>query len=699
MTEMGNKFLDAALQYIELGMSVVILGKHGKLPTTAHTPNGLKDCTNDPEIARKWWEVTPKCNVGVVCGEPSGGIVVIDVDTKKVDGYGNMREWEIEHGEMPETATCCTPTGGYHFYYRVNREVRPSVNEDLGIDIRGDGSLAVVPPSIHPDTETEYVWEFPPDEHEIAMADERVYEFIEYVRPKPANDGNGESFPKVDASEFREGGRNNQLYKMACGLMSQSWDDDAIIASIETYNSMSGNPLPKAEVDKLLRSALSLPKGKSDEFYKNELMPSGGQLRGIATSRFNHVTVADKLLTKYGACYLDGAPAVFDGLHYSIGWDAIERAVISLKPNATQKNRNEVRDYLRIMMPSESPAPSNYIAFRNGVLDVDTMELLTLTPEMRIPNVIPHDWNPDARSEILDRTMAKISCNNPFIEHNLFEFIGLCMMRDSKYGYSAILLGKPGDNASNGKSTYIKMIGNILGRENYSALDLGVVAKRFQALQIMGKLANLGDDIGNEFVRGNDLAVVKKIITGEDVYTDVKGTKGLTFRPYCTMIFSANEMPKLGDDSEGMMRRMFPIRFNAKFRDTDPDFDPDISSKLKSEECMEAAIVRGIAGLKRVMANRRPTPNDDSEDMVNQIRLDNSSLLQWMDDSGITREEMVGWTSGYAYERYKEWCDRGGARNPFGKYAFGKEVSSKLNLVTVVERRDGSTARVYAPRA
>ena len=688
----GNRFLDAALEYIGLGMSVVILGKESKETVTVHTPNGLLDATKDPDKARGWWTLTPKCNVGMVCGAPSGNIVIIDIDTKHVDGYENMRDWEREHGEMPETVTCCTPTGGYHFYYRVDREIRPSTNELLGIDVRGDGSYAVLPPSVHPDTKTEYVWEFAPGEHEIAEANDAVYEFIEYVKPKDDESGEQE-ISRVDASDFKEGNRNNQLYKMACGLMAQSWDDDAIIASIETYNANSKNPLPGNEVQKLLKSALKLPKGKSEEYYKGEL-----SVGASPEKRFNHVSVANELLTKYGACFLDGAPAVFDGFHYRIGWEAIERGVIKIRPSASQKNRNEVRDYLRLVMPQESPAPSKFIAFKNGVLDVETMDLLTLSPDMRIPNVIPHDWKPDAQSDVLDAVIARISCNNPFIEHNLFEFIGLCMMRDSKYGYSAILLGKQGDNASNGKSTYIKLIGNILGRDNYSALDLGVVAKRFQTLQIMGKLANLGDDIGNEFVKGNDLAVVKKIITGEDVYTDVKGTKGLTFRPYCTMIFSANELPKLGDDSDGVMRRLFPIRFNAKFSPQDPDFDPDIGEKLKEEGCIEAAIVRGVAGLKRVMENRHPTPNDDSQDMIRQIRMDNSSLLQWLDDMEIKRENIIGWTTAGAYESYQEWCGKNGVRNPFGKYAFGREMGSKMNLVTVVEKRDGKSARVYGER-
>ena len=671
-----SRFLDAALQYIDMGMSVVVLGKESKETITRWTPNGLLDATRDKAVAEEWWTLTPKCNIGVVCGAASGGIVIIDVDCKDgIDGYENMRDWEREHGEMPETAICCTPTGGYHLYYRADREVRPSVNKSLGIDVRGDGSYAVLPPSVHPDTKTEYVWEFPPDEVPIAQADERVYEFIEYVRPDEEKSDDGAR--RVDASTFEKGGRNNQLYKMACSMMAQSWDDDAIETSIVTYNRMADDPLPDAEVQKLLRSALKLPKGRSDAYYKGELMPKD------SLSPKSHVSIAKTVMARRSACFLDGVPAVFDGVMYQMGWDAVERAILEVRGDATDKARNEVIKYLRLVMPHEKASPPNFIGFSNGVLDLDTMELMSFTPDMRIPNVIPHDWNPDAQSDVLDKTMRRIACGDPFIEHNLFEFIGLCMYRSCKYAYAAVLLGRKSETASNGKSTYIDLLRNIIGDDNYSVLDLNELGQRFQQGNMAGKLANLADDISSEFARGNNLTVFKKVVAGTEIGTDVKNRAGFKFVPYCTMVLSANKFPKLETPDDGVMRRLFPIRFNAHFTPDDPDFDPEIGEKLKSEECLEAAIVRGIAGLKRVIKNKRPTPNAESESMANAIKVENSSILQWIEDAEITRNDFLdNWTTKGAYESYTAWCHDSGIRNPYGKPQFGVEVCSNFKLET-----------------
>ena len=79
------------------------------------------------------------------------------------------------------------------------------------------------------------------------------------------------------------------------------------------------------------------------------------------------------------------------------------------------------------------------------------------------------------------------------------------------------------------------MIKALLGGDNYSTLDLETLGHNdFQVGQLVGKLANIGDDISNEFVKGGVLSVFKKIVSGDDVYTDVKGGQGYHFRPYCT---------------------------------------------------------------------------------------------------------------------------------------------------------------------
>lgn len=691
----SNKFLDAAIEYLGLGLSVVILGKESKEPVTVHTPNGLKDATHDPDVARGWWELTPKCNVGAVLGAASGGIVVIDIDRKHgVDGYETMRDWEMEHGDMPETATCCTPTGGYHLYYRADREIRPSTNDRLGVDIRGDDSYVVMPPSVHPDTKTEYTWEFPPDEVGIADADELVYEFIEYVRPASEGDGGGAA-PFDMPDEVREGMRDVTMYKFACSERAHDRPMGVTIAAALEYNKTCFKPpLPESEVRKKVESAYKHAPGFSDE-VRGKLAESNGGAETVPKVS-KHVEVANVLLDKYSACYLDGAPAVFNGLTYRIGWTPVERAVLREWRNAKDRERKEVVKYLDLVMPREKQSPPNFIGFENGVLDVNTMDLMSFSPDFRIPNVIPHDWNPDARSDVLDATLSKIACGDPYIEANLCEFIGLCMYRSGKYAFAAILLGRKTEKASNGKSTYINLLKNVLGKDNFSALSLCDFGEKFNRQYLSGKLANLGDDISSEFTKGASLEVFKKAVSGDTIHTDVKNGKGYDFEPYCTVVLSANEFPKMENLDDGVLRRLFPIRFNAHFSADDPDFNPEIKDLFKeSEEIAEAAIVRGIWGLRRVMEQRRPTDNAESRSMVRDIQTDNSSILQWIDDEQRTRDEFEETMVGAVYEWYEKWCARSGVRNSFAKWQFSKKVCEHFKFKVKNTSRNGASVRIF----
>lgn len=687
---MGSEFLDAALLYASLGWRVFPLKPRSKSPATAH---GFMDATTDEERIRKWWGRRPDYNIGIATGD---GLCVIDVDDKPdkhpVLGSDMLRDWELEHGDISETVCAKSGTGGMHYYFDVgNVEISGCQSDTIFIDLRCDGNYIVAPPSIHPDTGMPYTWDISPEDMEPAKANDTDKACIQWVydNRKGAKKDGEKSKPMVPQGSIREGeGRNSWLYEMGCSVRGQGADDEMVAEYVRMLNERKCSPpLDGREVDKIIKSVCTKPIGMSDE--AKAIVES-------KTKPANHVVVSNAIMDEYSACYLDGTPAVFDGITYHMGWDAIERAILREWPNAKERDRKEVTKYLALMMPHQQASSPRYIGFTNGVLDIETMELLSFSPELRIPNVIPHKWNPDAQSDLLDMTLAKIACNDPYIESNLCEFIGLSMYRSSKYAFAAILLGRQDTTASNGKSTYIELLRNILGGNNYSSLSLHSLGDRFFQDYLAGKLANLGDDISSEFVKGAALEVFKKSVSGDEITTDVKGRKGYSFKPYCTMVFSANKLPKLESLDDGVIRRLFPIRFSAHFQETDPDFDPEIKEKMRAEEVIEAAIVRGVNGLLRVIANRRPTDNDESRKMVSDIKIDNSTILQWIDDDGVTRASLEGGATGYAYALYEEWCKNSGVTKKYAKWQFSKEVCNYFGFKVKNTTRENKSVRIFA---
>ena len=101
-----------ALAYAKVGMAVFPLVPKSKNPATQH---GFQDATMDFSQIDKWWKKNPNYNIGIATGQVSGGLIVIDLDIDKEKGkYGNetLREWETEHGQLPDTCRTITGRGG-----------------------------------------------------------------------------------------------------------------------------------------------------------------------------------------------------------------------------------------------------------------------------------------------------------------------------------------------------------------------------------------------------------------------------------------------------------------------------------------------------------------------------------------------------------------------------------------------------------
>ena len=667
---------DAAVSYVrDYGLAIHPLRMRDKRPAS---DNGCKDATTDVEQVDLAWRAMPNLNIGMATGKPSGNIIVIDIDVDDDKGYDGMeylRKWEREHGELPETVMAITGRGGTHMFYRVDREIRNTANEEHHIDVRGDGGYVMVAPSIHPNG-NQVQWENDPEDYPFADADANVYAFIKSLKPKhdgkSGKDGESERFTLPD--KIGEGGRNHTLHKYACSLQSKGRTDAEIRDAVHGANFMRCNPpLPKDEVDKLIDSALGYDKGDSKD-------ASGKvQLRG-KNGAIQHNVFGKLLIERDHACFVDGAPAIWDGQRYATGWDAIDRAIVRHDDATKRNDQKEIRHYIHLKAPRVDATDASMIAFKNGVLDM-VSGLMPYSTDMVITNIIPHNYNADAYDEATDRFLDRISNGDRIVRANLEEVIGLCMYRSNEIGQCPVLLG----SGSNGKSTFIAALRNVLGKDNVSSLDLNVIGKTFQTGRLLGKLANLGDDISNEFLKGDLIATFKKIVTGEWVYTDVKNAEGFEFKPYCTLVFSANEMPSLGDSSEGMMRRLFPIPFDTTFKRTDPDYDPRIWEKLSSDGAAEYMCKLGIEGLQRVMYNHGMTPNNRSESMVSEVRTDNNNVLQWIDDTGKTVDDLIGEPTATVYNDYSEWCQNSGIR-PYGKPKFSKKVNEHFGIETTVRK-------------
>jgi putative DNA primase/helicase len=132
----------------------------GKHPRNAH---GSGEATTDAAIIRGWWAKWPRANLAIATGDEHG-IFMVGPDGSA--GLAALAELERQHGALPMTP--CARSGSadpgrhYYFSYPAGAVIMNARNHrGLPIDVRGNGGLAVAPPSLHKSTRR-YEWEIPP---------------------------------------------------------------------------------------------------------------------------------------------------------------------------------------------------------------------------------------------------------------------------------------------------------------------------------------------------------------------------------------------------------------------------------------------------------------------------------------------------------------------------------------------------------
>lgn len=461
--------------------------------------------------------------------------------------------------------------------------------------------------------------------------------------------------------------RKAALFSYAAHLKEASCTDQiAISIALEEVSSRCANPLDEDEAASIASSAIKYVNHKTKE-------------------KFAHDAFGNMLICCQYACILEGSLMIWDGSGYQAGRDKVARIASGMWPFLKRNDICELMSYLINCAPEVDAPDSRYIAFHNCILDLYSGETLLSTPELRVPNLIPHNWNPDATCASVDNALRQWACGRDDVKAALEEVLGLCLYRGREFQTGVFLMGE----GANGKSTFLNMLMDALGPENASSLDVWSLGERFQSNALAGRLANIGDDISNERLSGKTLAVVKKVTAGNWVSAEVKGGETYKFRPYATCVFSCNQMPRLADNSIGMYRRFRIIPFDARFQAGSRPSGSLLEQELSTEEALQRAIVLGVTALRKAIDRGCLMPISGQEQLIDVIRKDNSSVYQFaceelehktpdaMNIQGVPTAELYKW--------YEWYCDESGLK-PVSRNKFSEEMCVLYDVRTEKKR-------------
>lgn len=465
-------------------------------------------------------------------------------------------------------------------------------------------------------------------------------------------------FLNMDAGD----GRNDALFTYILTLTANDFGMEETREAIRILNKyVFKEPLVDEELDVILR----------DEAFQKPVFFMG------STFLFDKFAVFMK--NQAHIVKINGQLHIYQEGIYSNGYKQIESEMIQHIPNLRKTQRKEVIEYMELICEERVQADARYIAFQNGILDIVTLELLPFSSEMVMTNKIPWNYNPDAYNELADKTLNKLSCGDGAIRALLEECIGYCFYRRNELGKAFILTG----DKSNGKSTFLDCIKAVLGEQNISALDLKELGDRFTTSMMFGKLANIGDDIGNDFLQGSQVSIFKKVVTGNRIKAERKGQDPFEFNPFIKLLFSANDIPRMKDKTGAVLRRLVIIPFNATFTKDDPEYNPYIKYDLIQQESIEYLILLGIQGLKRILENQGFTKSEQVQQQLDDYETENNPIVAFIAEVGA--DSIENQLTSDVFKRYQIFCNDNNM-NPMSNIVFSKQINKRLGF-TVVQRK------------
>ena len=256
------KMLDCARLYRSKGLSVIPMD--GKRPAIKWAEYQRR-IASDAEL-RSWFQGGRKYNIGIVTGQVSGGIVVVDLDDQEA-----ISAWSQIGTETNLVAM--TGGGGMHLFYRSEQTIGNRVRAlKASIDIRAEHAVIVVEPSIHPATLQPYRFATPIED--IELTDLPVFDpawvAVPAAQPGPTQKAtlNGvtrirdiDAYVRSIPAIAHQGG-HNAAFRVANLLVHEARldEEEAISAMTAWSNECANPPFSDREIQHKVRDAIRVGK-------------------------------------------------------------------------------------------------------------------------------------------------------------------------------------------------------------------------------------------------------------------------------------------------------------------------------------------------------------------------------------------------------------------------------------------------------
>ncbi|MBR2207496.1 MAG: toprim domain-containing protein [Synergistaceae bacterium] len=279
------------------------------------------------------------------------------------------------------------------------------------------------------------------------------------------------------------------------------------------------------------------------------------------------------------------------------------------------------------------------VTFQNGTLHIDLETRIATFKNHSADDYttvkLPYRYEDKATHKKWDKFINEVTNGNEKKKKVLKEFAGYLLLPDCRFQRALMLMG----TGSNGKSVFVNVLGKMLGgSQGYvSYVEPSKLVKDFRLMPFKDSWLNISSDTGNNF--GGADETIKKLIAGDDVEDSYKFKSPFSFPTRSKMIMCCNNYPKVGDISEGLMRRFLMVEFPMHFTDAE-NITPNSKDRLLDVNLEQELLKElpgifnwALEGLQELLAQNGFTKTDEQNRLINEFIEENSNSMTFVKDS------------------------------------------------------------------
>ncbi len=657
MQDAAKQAQNAVIRYLNQGWNPI------PLPPRSKNPNrkGWQDEEYTIEVVPRVWNNDQ--GVGLLTGEPSGGLVDVDLDRPEARAVAR-RLLPTTHESGREKSP-----RSHRWYYASpvpkTKDYKLSGTGDgqCFVELRANGRHTAVYPTIHPDDGDRYQW----GEGEIAkVSGAQLAEQVADV-----------AVAALLVSRWPGQGARHDYVNAAAGLLGRKLPrvraEKIMVAAIEASGDEEGvdrHTTVRETLDRLERGDPVTGGPSLDELAPGTLAQlqrwgvlkyegGRGEKKAKKGKDEDDAPTHDELRDRWLAAHPEYKHGLETWRRYDGGiWveehnNVVKRTMVEtledakdegIRPSVFVVNSVHALAQFESYVPDERwDARREILVAENGAVDITTGELLDHSREHYATTRVPYDFVEDDEAPNWERFVASLDKD---VTAFLQEYAGYCLTVDTSLEKAVWLVGPPGG----GKSTYLEGLLAVLGARA-GVLGLREIERnRFALAKLVGKSLVTAAEQPVGYLGCHD--VINAIISGEAIQVERKYHDPYDYVPKAKIAWAMNELPRVPAGAEGLFRRIEVVKFPEIAA---ADRDPDLKEGIKREG---AGILNwALEGLMRLRSRGGFAIPEKIAAATNQFR-EHSDIIGQFVEEVCDVDENLEVKSSELYSAYSEWCER-----------------------------------------